>query len=89
MIEYAIFRVERGLDCDQDDGMKMYKLVDVMPPTLEPLELHGPISEAEVTFMFDSLRERRREQLPKLCKISMQRDVDRDQNIKKHPHPHH
>ncbi|KAL8895617.1 MAG: hypothetical protein Q9192_003537 [Flavoplaca navasiana] len=81
-IEYVLLRVERGFDCDQDDGVKMYRLVDVMPPTLETLELHGPISKAEVIFMFYSLRERSREQLSKLCKILMQRDVDLDQIIR-------
>ncbi|KAL9001572.1 MAG: hypothetical protein Q9169_000147 [Polycauliona sp. 2 TL-2023] len=80
-IEYAILQHEHTVECDEDDSVKMYRLVDVMPPTLETLELYGRMSKPEVDFMFDALRERRKEHLPKLHKISMQRDFDLDQSI--------
>lgn len=79
-IEYPILKHEHGVWCDEV-SMRMYKLVDVMPRTLETLELFGPMSDIEVALLFSGLRERREERLPKLRKISMKRDLNLDQEV--------
>ncbi|KAL8855010.1 MAG: hypothetical protein Q9221_000206 [Calogaya cf. arnoldii] len=80
-IDYSTLLPRHAPDCDPDDSKRMYKLVDMMPSTLETLEVYGPISSIEAASMFGDLRERKEERLPKLRKISMKRNFDLDQKI--------
>ncbi|KAL8672283.1 MAG: hypothetical protein Q9168_003254 [Polycauliona sp. 1 TL-2023] len=80
-IEYALFKPESSSECNEDDNERMYKLVDIMPSSLETLELYGRISKAEASFLFDAFCKQRKSRLPKLRKISVQRECDLDQSI--------
>ncbi|KAL8828833.1 MAG: hypothetical protein Q9170_006429 [Blastenia crenularia] len=56
-----------------EDGRRdWYRLVDVMPPTLETLELFRPASAEELSSIFKDLRELKDGLLPNLRKISVE-----------------
>ncbi|KAL8893224.1 MAG: hypothetical protein Q9192_005479 [Flavoplaca navasiana] len=47
------------------------KLVDVLPESLETLELHRPMYQNDLTLMFENFYELRKERLPNLKRVSL------------------
>ncbi|KAL8789973.1 MAG: hypothetical protein Q9213_000859 [Squamulea squamosa] len=61
----------------------IFTLVDMLPPTLETLELYRPTTRKDATFIFAGLREQRQERLPNLRSISIQKCIAISRQIRR------
>ncbi|KAL8789487.1 MAG: hypothetical protein Q9213_001100 [Squamulea squamosa] len=73
--------LERGPETIGRPGGDVSRLVDVLPRSLETLELYRLGSEKDITLLFEGLRDLREERLPSLRTISIQEGIPVDFRI--------
>ncbi|KAL8773306.1 MAG: hypothetical protein Q9209_001700 [Squamulea sp. 1 TL-2023] len=75
VLKHAALEFSHFIKVDKDGREEKFRLVDLLPPTLETLELYHLRPRVGTACIFAGLREQRKKRLPNLSSIFVQKDI--------------